>query len=260
MGYWETRKDFLTPPLASRELRLRDVRRAAERLSGDPNDLRLFGMSTLVWYMLGVRILGRTAIEATRDPQARFVGWAVAETLRQHDYKIQTVIDPFAGSGNSLYHLMKATSAPLGIGIEADAEIYRRTKSNFDVLQRWKRLRGSHVDIRHGDWSDYRSFLGDQATLMHLDPPWGDAFNRDGLDLRVTHPPILHILSDIARSKGPAPVFVAISTMPQVVQESVEEIRANHRTFATRKSASPPIAARADYLLVRVHPGGETPE
>ena len=68
-------------------------------------------MGTWAWYSLGIRISGRTAVEVTRDPQARFLARAAADTLREHGHEIGTVVDPFVGSGNVLYHLVRQPKA-----------------------------------------------------------------------------------------------------------------------------------------------------
>ncbi len=251
-SYFEVRQQYLSPPLSTRKLRLRETRQAAGRLSGDRNDLRLFGLSTIAWYLLGVRIVGRSVIEATRDPQARFLARAVAQTLREHGHEISDVIDPFVGSGNVLYHLVKETGAKRGIGVELDPAICRLTSRNFEVMRRSLQLRGVEIRIHPGDWSLCRAFLGERPTLIHIGPPWGDAFTAEGLDLRATQPPIKAILAEIEQAAGDAPIFAAISAFPKVVAESVSEILAGYKGFASRRPSEQNIASRIDYLLLQI--------
>ncbi len=250
--YLHVRSEYLSAPLESSRLSLRQVRQAAERLSGNPNDIRLFGMRPLAWYAIGIRILGRTAIEATRDPQAAFLADAVANTLRDCDHEISEVIDPFAGSGNVLYHLARATRAPFATGIELDPLISRLTSSNFDTLRRWRRLRDTRVSIHNNDWSKSTELISDRPTLVILSPPWGDAFDQAGLDLRATQPPIMHLLARLEQTTGHSPIFVTILSFPKLVQQSREEIVVAYQTLPTLRPADPSIAARIDYLLLRL--------
>jgi hypothetical protein len=251
--YLDVRREYLTPPLSTRKLGLREVRRAAGRLgNGDRNDLRLFGMSTVAWYALGIRIVGRTVIEATRDPQAVFLARAVAATLRAGAHEVREVIDPFVGSGNVLYHLVKETRASHGVGIELDPVISRLTTHNFDVMRRRMRLRGTEIRIQAGDWSQSGAFTGEHSTLFYVSPPWGDAFSATGLDLRATEPPIMEILGQIEQSTGDGSVFAAIATFPKVVEESVREVVATYKPLPVLRSNNPNIASRIDYLLVQI--------
>jgi hypothetical protein len=44
----------------------------------DPNYMRLYGMTPVEWYARGIRVLGRTAVECTRDSLADRIGCDVA--------------------------------------------------------------------------------------------------------------------------------------------------------------------------------------
>jgi hypothetical protein len=76
-----------------------EVQRYGRDAFGDPDFVSIYGLKPAEWYARGVRLLGRTAVECTRD---RFAGLiasdlaAVARTVRTGDRSI--VIDPFAGS------------------------------------------------------------------------------------------------------------------------------------------------------------------
>ena len=250
--YLTARSEYLAPPLSASRLSLREVWSAAERLSGDRGDIRLFGLPTLGWWAIGVGILGRSAIEATRDPQARFLAEAVTTTLRENGHEITDVIDPFVGSGNVLYHFVKATGATNGTGIELDSTISVLTQRNFEALRRWRRLRGARVSIHHGDWCRTAEFLTNRPTLIVLSPPWGDAFDLEGLDLRATEPPIGHLLARLAQIEGDGPVFVAVMTFPKIVRQSLDEIVAAYATLPTLRPREAGVASRIDYLLLRL--------
>jgi tRNA G10 N-methylase Trm11 len=209
-------------------------------------------MATLTWYSIGIRIFGRTAVEVTRDPQAKFLAKAVADTLRMNGHEIQDVVDPFVGSGNMLYHFVKETRAIRAVGFDIDHEILKLTKRNFAKLRQFGRLREVNVSLAEGDWSGALPLLGDQATLVILAPPWGESFTENGHDLRKTEPPIRQILTTLSEQTGRGRLFAMIHTMPQVVAESVEETVQGYPTFETIKSNNPKVAARVNYVLVQI--------
>jgi hypothetical protein len=252
VGYWEVRHELLSPPIATQTLGLRGTRLAARLLSGDPRDLRLFGMGTVAWYSLGIRISGRTAVEVTRDPQASFLARATAETLREYGHEIGTVVDPFVGSGNLLYHVVTETEADRGVGIDADRGVLALTRRNFARLQKVRRIGGASIELYEGDWSQSLGISYDDATLVIVAPPWGEAYSDEGLDLRKTSPPILHLLAEISGADGDGPLFALVHTVPHVVDESIDEIRGTYQTFETVRPDDPDVAARIDYLLVRL--------
>ena len=229
-----------------------DVLRAGQLLNDSPNDLRLFGMAPITWYLLGIRIVGRTAVEATRDPQARFFARAVTATLREHGHEIHELIDPFVGSGNVLYHFAKETTAARGLGIELNPDIVRRTRRNFEVLHRWKRLSDVDIEIHEGDWSRSSSMIGQGPTLIIIDPPWGDAYSKElGLDLRSTQPPIPEILEKMTESSGSAgPLFAAVKTIPG--SRSVDVVVGAYRAFEALRPHDAELARWTDYLLLQL--------
>jgi hypothetical protein len=64
----------------------------------------LYGLTPREWYARGVRILGRMAVECTRDRLADLIGRDVAAAARAAPVATRlAVIDLFAGSGNTLY-------------------------------------------------------------------------------------------------------------------------------------------------------------
>src|SRR6516164_5941503 len=59
-------------------LTLEEVQRYGSDSFSDPDYIRLYGMTPPQWYVRGVRLLGRTAVECTRDPLADRIGRDVA--------------------------------------------------------------------------------------------------------------------------------------------------------------------------------------
>jgi hypothetical protein len=210
-------------------------------------------MGTLAWYALGVRISGRTAVEVTRDAQAQFLARAATQTLQEHGHRVRVVVDPFVGSGNLLYHLLRATGAERGIGVDADPGVLALTRRNFARLRRLGRTGGASIELRDGDWAQSVAFSYDDPTVVIVAPPWGPAYGEDGLDLRKSTPPVPGLLAEIsAGAGGRGSIFALVHTVPHVVEESVEEIRGSYSVFETKRPDDPAVAARIDYLLVQL--------
>jgi hypothetical protein len=78
IGHRYDRARFLDGPQRNQVLTLADVRRHGTDRFGDEGYVRLYGMSPAQWYEAGVRLLGRTTVEFTRDELADAVGGDVA--------------------------------------------------------------------------------------------------------------------------------------------------------------------------------------
>jgi hypothetical protein len=251
-NYFVQRRRFLNPPWASKRLTLKEIWRAGEALAGNSDDLQLFGMNPLAWYLLGIRILGRTVVEVTRDRPAQFLAESVAGTLASHGYSISDVIDPFVGSGNLFYHFLRATCATYGVGIDVNANILALTERNFSRLRLLGRLRRKSLIFRRQDWTCAGDYFKDRAVLVIIHPPWGDALDEGGLDLRKTTPPITEILQLVRRHAGSVSVFAMIQTYPMMVEASVDAIKQEYASLTTIKSDDPAIAERVDYMLLHL--------
>ncbi|MBS0237411.1 MAG: hypothetical protein JSR89_03180 [Proteobacteria bacterium] len=209
-------------------------------------------MAPVAWYALGIRILGRTAVEVTRDRYAEFMAKSVAHTLASNGCRISDVIDPFVGSGNLLYHLLQATMATRGCGLDINRDILTLTESNFSRLRLLRRLRHTRLTFQPLDWSQSPSYIENRATLVVVCPPWGDAFDEAGLDLRKTAPPVPNVLRTLRGSERSGPIFALIPTHPSMVTESVDAIKQDYTALSTIKSDDPDIFERIDYILLRL--------
>ncbi|MES2294575.1 MAG: class I SAM-dependent methyltransferase [Pseudomonadota bacterium] len=250
-GYFAAREKLLSFPTRDRELGFRDVRRAGWALGGDPNDLSMFGLTPLFWYFCGIRMIGRTAVEMTRDLHADFIARSVAETLAPFG-AIPDVIDAFAGSGNLLFHVARALRAQRIVGLDATAEVMERTQRNFRRLRRLGKIGRSTVELYHRDWSAAPDYSAGRPTLFILAPPWGNAFSEKGLDLSKTSPPVLEILDTLAKTIRGAPTFALVQTHPLMIEQSVQAVRRAYDCFPSKYSTNPQIASRVDYLLIRL--------
>jgi len=106
------------------------------------------------------------------------------------------VVDPFAGSCNGLFWILRSVTNSKGLGFEMDQTIFEMTKRNISFLDR-------PIELLHGDYKallDTHRFPSDNFIIAFLAPPWGDALNETtGLDLGRTKPPIADIIDDFER-------------------------------------------------------------
>jgi hypothetical protein len=166
----------------------------------DPEGLAYYGMPPSRWYELGIRILGRTCIEATPDITAAPIAQVVSKTVGRP----AGVIDLFTGSGNLMLHIARALDAPAS-GMEADGRVHAHTVANL------ARLGLEDIVVRRGDWESYFDDPLEVTTSVYVvSPPWGEAFSfAEGLDLARTSPPVPHILDTIA-ARDTAPACYAV--------------------------------------------------
>ena len=85
---------------------------------GDADYVSIYGMPPREWYRHGIRLLGRTAVECTRDKFGKRIGLDVASVAARMPSNQWVVIDPFAGSCNTLF------------GFRASYQIQRASPSN----------------------------------------------------------------------------------------------------------------------------------
>src|SRR4030095_6730587 len=98
-------------------LDLWEVQRYGRDSFGDSDYVSIYGMRPADWHAKGVRVLGRTAVECTRDGLGDAVGKDVAAIARMRPPMARTVVvDPFAGSGNTLYWLLHHLPGARGLG------------------------------------------------------------------------------------------------------------------------------------------------
>src|SRR5689334_8671101 len=108
---------------------------------GDANYVSIYGLQPAEWYARGIRLLGRTAVECTRDALGSAIGRDVAAIVRDSarttalpDSAPTMVVDPFAGSGNTLYWLLRYLPGAQGLGFELDPGVFQLTRQNLSIL------------------------------------------------------------------------------------------------------------------------------
>jgi hypothetical protein len=167
-------------------LELWEAQRYGTDSYGDADYVSIYGLRPAEWHAKGIRLLGRTAVECTRDELAGAIGADIAVTASTLvGTPDALVLDPFAGSGNTLHWMLRHLAGARGVGFELDYGVFELTRRNLSVL-------GLPIDIVH---ADYVSGLAGvtapehQMVIVFLAPPWGDALDKSGLDLRRTNPP-----------------------------------------------------------------------
>src|SRR5262252_5057927 len=121
---------LLYGPKRNAVLELWEVRRYGGDSFGDENYVSIFGLTPDNWYERGVRLLGRTAVECTRDCLGDRIGQDVAEVVASSPAPDVLVVDPFVGSGNTLYWLLRHLPGARGLGFESDAGVFQLTRNN----------------------------------------------------------------------------------------------------------------------------------
>jgi hypothetical protein len=91
---------LLHGPKRNEVLSLVDVEQYGLDSFSDRNYISLYGMRPREWYSQGIRLIGRTAVECTRDALADLIGRDVSSVATRLQSKNFVVIDPFAGSCN----------------------------------------------------------------------------------------------------------------------------------------------------------------
>src|SRR5262249_48344942 len=104
-------------------LELWEVQRYGSDSYDDPDYVSIYGMRPADWYGKSARLLGRTAVECTRDRLGDAIGRDVAAIAARLPSAPALVIDLFAGSGNTLYWLQRHLPCARGVGFESDAEV-----------------------------------------------------------------------------------------------------------------------------------------
>src|SRR4051812_12906926 len=135
-GAWLSVYDrrLLLGPKRDEVLALREVLRYGTDSFGDADYVSLYGLAPAAWYALGVRVLGRTAVECTRDRLANLIGRDVAELAGAADSVAPVLVDPFAGSANTLFWIQRQIAGSRGIGFELDDAVFEATRRNLSIL------------------------------------------------------------------------------------------------------------------------------
>lgn len=213
-------------------LELWEVQRYGSDSYSDADYVSVYGLRPADWYSKGIRLLGRTAVECTRDGLGDAIGKDVAGIAAGAPHTTETlIVDPFAGSGNTLYWLLRHLPGARGLGFELDAGVFELTRKNLAAL-------ALPIDILS---TDYQSGLAsvsataDQLLVVFIAPPWGDALDQvSGLNLRRTQPPIVEIVDVLLQKFAQSRLLCAIQVYEKVNAASLTELTARFDWSALR--------------------------
>jgi len=212
-------------------LELWEVERYGTESYGDPDYVSIYGLPPRDWYVKGIRLLGRTAVECTRDELADAIGRDIAAVATKPGPVPSLVIDPFAGSGNTLYWILRHLPEARGVGCELDTAVFQLTARNVEALS----LPVTVVN------SDYLTVVSREATaaedliVAFIAPPWGEALSKDsGLDLRRTQPPIPEIVANLQHAFGRKRLLCAIQVYELIDPDSLAELQSGFDWSALR--------------------------
>jgi hypothetical protein len=229
------RDHVLFGPLRDQVLDLDQVRRYGATMFGDPDAISLYDMAPREWFELGVRMLGRTAVECTRDRLAALIAQDVAELAATAQTPTALVLDLFAGSANTLYWLHRALPDARAVGIELDPVIHEHARHNLDLV-------GCPIELHREHYADALSSLDPAVpadpgaaggggagglAVVFIGPPWGHALDLEhGLDLDGTAPPVHEILGRVTEALAGRPLLIAVQAFERMVPGPVEDLAA----------------------------------
>jgi len=203
-------------------LTLEEVERYGRDSFGDPDYVSIYGLRPQEWYARGVRILGRTAVECTRDVLADAMGQTIAANIaRLASLPGVLAVDPFAGSCNTLFWILEHVPCSQGLAFELDPRISELTRRNLALL-------GRPIELIEDDslkCLQERTLSSDLGLVFFIAPPWGTALDpRTGrLDLRKTTPPVTEILASLSARYTTRPLLFAVQMYQKTDQASFEE-------------------------------------
>jgi hypothetical protein len=204
-------------------LELWEVQRYGIDSFGDIDYVSIFGMRPIDWFARGVRLLGRTVVECTRDQLADAIGRDVAATIATQPRLTGVLaVDLFAGSANTLYWLLRHLPGSRGIGFESNDGVFRLTRSNIGALE-------LSLEVLNTDWVAGLSGVAavpDEMLVLFIAPPWGNALDTaSGLDLNHTIPPVIEIVDYLLHRFSTNRLICAIQVFEILVSASVTDLR-----------------------------------
>ena len=200
-------------------LDLPEIHRYGIESYGDAEYVSIYGLRPEQWYARGIRLLGRTAVECTRDA----LGSAIAQDVAAiaPDSPRTMVVDPFAGSGNTLYWLLRKLPGARGLGFELDSGVFHWTRKNLEILA--LPIEVLNLDYMAG-FPEVRA-ARDDLIVVFIAPPWGHALDPVcGLDLRGTEPPVTQIVDFLRNNFAQCRLLCAIQTYESMEPVSLTEL------------------------------------
>src|SRR5262249_11940648 len=133
------------------------------------------------------------------------------------------LIDPFAGSCNTLFWILRYLPNSEGIGFESDPQVFELTRRNLVAL-------GQRIELVHGDYAGLlqeRRVPDDRGIVAFIAPPWGTALDElQGLDLRRTAPPASRIIEQVVDRFPKHKMLFATQVYEKVCAASLTQVQA----------------------------------
>jgi hypothetical protein len=203
-------------------LSLADIEQYGLDSFADANYVSIYGMPPREWYGRGIRLLGRTAVECTRDALGHLIGLDVASVAERMGSNQWVVIDPFAGSCNTLFWILRHLPNSEGLAFESDQRVFELTRSNLAVLEQ-------EIEVVRGDYATLLEHCGvpeDRGIVAFVAPPWGTALDEvEGLDLRRTTPPVTEVLERIVRQFARHKILFVTQVYETVASPSLAQLK-----------------------------------
>jgi 16S rRNA G966 N2-methylase RsmD len=220
----ETRRydrGLLLGRLRNELLELWQVERYGRDSFGDATYVCVYGLRPRGWYSRGARLLGRTVVESTRDRLAAQISQDVATVAREATAGGTVVVDPFAGSGNTLLWLARHLKPRIAVGFELDNVVAELTQRNVALLD-------LPITVRHETYERGIQEIRideDELVVIFVAPPWGEALTAKGeLDLRRTTPPVAEVIDRVAATFDARRLLLAIQIYEQIEPGSLTDI------------------------------------
>ena len=203
-------------------LSLAEVEQYGSDSFSDKNYVSIYGMPPRDWYNRGIRLLGRTAVECTRDSLGDLIGRDIASIAVKLPTESFVVVDPFAGSCNTLYWILRHLPNSRGVAFELDKQVFDLTRRNVAGLDQ-------KIELIHGNYErllEDRDIPRDDGIVVFVAPPWGTALDEiQGLDLRHTIPPITQVIDRVAQRYRDHRILFATQIYEKVNPASLTELQ-----------------------------------
>lgn len=187
----------------------------------DPDYVSIYGLRPAQAHAMGIRMLGRTAVECTRDDLAAAIAAEVARVADLGAAPARLVLDPFAGSGNTVYWLLQRLAGARAFACENDPQVYELSSRNLSLL-------GLPLQLECADFPrglDKVAAQPGELVVVFVAPPWGRALDANaGLDLSRTEPPVLDIVDCCVRRFEGHPMLFAIQIHEIVEGQSLARL------------------------------------
>jgi hypothetical protein len=188
----------------------------------DADHTSIYGMPPREWYCRGIRLLGRTAVECTRDKLGDRIGLDVTSVAARMPSNQVVVIDPFAGSCNTPFWILRHLPNSEGVAFESDPQVFELTHRNLAAL-------GQRIELVYGDYVRLlaeRRVPEERGIVAFVAPPWGAALDEvQGLDLSRTTPPISDVIEQIARQFPQHNILFATQVYEKVSAPSLTQVQ-----------------------------------